>query len=91
MSHDPARKAEGQALLRIARDVREFIHLAPPDDADAQSMRRDADVVERVGRWLVHVVPVAVTQGIPAAGNASQPSFGTCRSMVRRSDLYEQS
>jgi hypothetical protein len=68
---------EGQALRRVARELREF--LTGIDEPEAKSQLADVEVIDRVGRWLESTRPIVLTDGIPAAGDASRPSLGTCR------------
>lgn len=70
--------AEGRVLLRVAKDMREFLTPAA-HEPEAASLLRDVETVERVGRWLAGVVPIAVTDGIPTAGSTERPSIPTYR------------
>ena len=74
-------QSEGRTLLRFARELREWLSTAK-GEPEADSMLRDVDVMERVGRWLSSAVPITATDGIPSAGSAALPSIGTCRPPV---------
>lgn len=71
-------QSEGMVLLRISRELREWLSAAK-GEPEADSLLRDVKVVERVGRWLSSAVPITATDGIPSSGSASLPSIGTCR------------
>lgn len=73
--------AQGRTLLRLVQELREW--LQPISEPEAQSLLTDLDVVERVGRWLAHAVPIQSTTGIPSAGSAARPSMGTARPLDR--------
>ena len=46
--------AEGRAILRVARDLQEFLKDVPIDDPQAASLLRDCEQLERVGKWLAN-------------------------------------
>jgi hypothetical protein len=56
--------AEGRTILRVAKELRTFLSDAPTEDADAQSLLRDCDTLERVGNWLVSTNAVTFGDGI---------------------------
>lgn len=61
MSAEEAKsKAEGEALLRIAQDLRGWFDLSHTEDATVRSVQADIAVLERVGRWLSSAVPIDV-------------------------------
>lgn len=70
--------SEGEAILRVAREFREFLFQCA-GEPEAISLMKDIDVLERVGRWLSSVSPIDATDGIPAAGSTERPSVPTCR------------
>jgi hypothetical protein len=54
-SDEAAQQRErGRACRRIAREMREAILPQIEDDETAQSVARDLDQIEEVGRWLEH-------------------------------------
>ena len=64
-------REEGRALLRVTKDLREMVANAPADDLDVQSLLRDCDTLERVGRWLLTCSPIRLQQdGIDTAASA---------------------
>ncbi len=70
--------AEGRALLRVAREFKEFLEPIS-HEPEAASLLVDVRVLESVGMWLAHVVPLDCQQGIPCAWSAELPSMGTAR------------
>lgn len=56
--------SEGRTILRVARELRAFLADAPADDADAQSLLRDCDVLDRVGNWLANTNAVTFGDGL---------------------------
>ena len=56
--------AEGRTILRVAKELRAFLSDAPSEDADAQSLLRDCDTLERVGNWLASTNAVTFGDGI---------------------------
>lgn len=71
-------QSEGRTLLRVSSELREWLSSAK-GEPEADSLLRDVDVIERVGRWLSSTHSITATDGIPSAGSASMPSIGTCR------------
>lgn len=53
-------RADGRAILRVAKDMRSFLAGAPSDDADARSILSDCDRLELVGQWLSTVSAVTL-------------------------------
>jgi len=62
---------QGEALLRIASELREFLK-SSEHEPETKSLLSDVDVVERVGRWLAYTQPISLQAGIPAAGSAKR-------------------
>jgi hypothetical protein len=56
--------AEGRVLLRVSTELRRFLAEAPADDAEAQSLLRDCDVLDRVGNWLSSTNAVTFGDGL---------------------------
>ena len=59
---------EGRTILRVSRELRDFLADAPPDNDQARSLLRDCDTLDRVGQWLATTTPILASAGIPAAG-----------------------
>jgi hypothetical protein len=55
-------RAEGLALCRVARELRDF--LRGINEPEAQSLLLDVDTVERVGSWLQTNSAVTFSGGI---------------------------
>lgn len=49
---------DGYACLRIAADLRNMLAAAPKTDDDVSGLLRDADALERIGRWLTQAKPI---------------------------------
>lgn len=64
-------RARGEAILRVVRELREFV---AGEEVDA-SLHADLDEIEEVGRWLVGAVSFQIGSGIPSAG-APRPTTG---------------
>jgi hypothetical protein len=60
---------EGAAILRVARELKEFLGAVPADDPQAQSLLRDCEKLERVGNWLGGVQAITLSNGIFASGS----------------------
>ena len=63
-------RREGRTLLRVAKELRGFLVHAPADDADAQSLLRDCDTLDRVGQWLASTDAVTFSNGFDTAASA---------------------
>ena len=56
--------AEGRTILRVSTELRNFLADAPADDAEAQSLLSDCDVLDRVGNWLASTNAVTFGEGL---------------------------
>ena len=55
---------EGAAILRVAKELREFLGSVPATEPQGQSLLRDCDKLERVGNWLIGVNSITLSNGI---------------------------
>ncbi len=63
-------RREGRTLLRVSKELRAFLAEAPANDADAQSLLRDCDTLDRVGQWLASTDAVTFSNGFDTAASA---------------------
>ena len=66
-------REEGEALLRVAAEIREFISATSSDDENARSLLRDVATIERVGSWLASVTPIDARTLRPVEQSATVP------------------
>ena len=71
---------EGRVILRVSHEFREWLSFAK-GEPEADSLLRDFEVIDRIGRRMTNTHMILISDGIPAAGSAALPSIGTCRNI----------
>ncbi len=68
-----------RSLLRIAKDLREFVG-ERTNDPDAMAVLKDVETLEQVGNWLVSTTPI-FSSGIPSTIDCEKASEPTSRKL----------
>jgi hypothetical protein len=55
---------DGRTVLRVSRELKEFLCDAPADDKEAQSLLDDCLTLERIGKWLSGTNVINLSGGI---------------------------